>query len=527
MEDDEIAILSVATPQGKSTLRVPPSNTEFVYTAGRAFTFWPEVNGNNATWLEEEIAKLYANTDDENLTFKGKIVNADHTVGTGRKSIVIGVTTKEKYTPGVGVDVLNQLDRRLLDEHEINAEDFAKNGEYSKQSVEINCNRPLSKFIVMMKPNSKKLEDQLVYSSEEAAELGIRRTVPIDPIPYLHEGKYKVVEACVPRRIRGIAMLSNPADTTAEVYDIAASQLESAAVAQRTDDDYEDSSALDNAYKSSQPMSISNEDTDSMDDGAFAVVQGGEELAAKVTAPSVKVRELPLYESSKHHAYGLPNKGLIKAALGGLGKDKDGKRKYNRGVHSEALRRVRNAHSQLTGEYSMALAADEVAKIADPLNTTIATISEQLRVAREENASVKTAEQLLKEQVALKDTEIAALVAKIKNFEDEKAELASAEVASARLVELAKIDGFALADTEKAALVAVLKDESEADFKNRLLREENASLKRNIASGKPNGKAPDEQAALIIADEQAGLKALTGVAVTLPANSAFAKLFDK
>jgi hypothetical protein len=583
--DDELAILSVPTPAGKSVLRVPPSNTEFVYAAGRAMSFWPTVNGNNATWLEAEISKLYANNDDPNLTFKGKLVNIDHTVGTGRKSIVIGVTTQEKYIPGVGVDVLNQLDRRLLEEHDIEAADFKTDGDYSKQSVEINVDRSLSKYIVMINPNSTRLEDQKIFSAEEAANNGIRRTSPSDAEPYMYDGRYKVVEACVPRRIRGIAMLSNPADTTANVYDVAAAKdapygdvdyaddgyqadgkkrypldtpehvtaaarffgetknrdkyttqqrdhidakidaakkrhnigNEDAGVKTAPTDTYEDSSALDNAYGKVSPMSCSNEDTDGLDDGGFAVVQGGEELAA-TAKPSVRVRSHPLYESNKHYYSGIPHKGLIKAALDGIGPDKDGKRPYKQDVHSEALRRVRSAHQQLTGDYSMSLPAEEVAKIADPLRADIARLQAEIASHGTESASLTERDRLKDEQIALKDSEIASLKEKIVGLEKANDEQAADTLAASRLVELAKVEGFAVKDDEKAALIAELKDLSDDQFKNRLLKEENASLARKLAAG---GKlATDEKV-----DEHAALKALSGADVKISPNSPYLALY--
>jgi hypothetical protein len=516
--DDELAILSVPTPAGKSPLSVPPSNTEHAYTVGRAMSFWPVVNGNGATWFEEEISKLYANGDDPNLTFKGKLVNIDHSVGRGRGSIIIGVTLQEKYIAGVGVDVLNQLDKRCLADHGLVPEDFAMNGDYSKQSVEINCDRSLSKFIVMLKPNSTRIEDQKVYSAEEAATMGLQRGT-------LYDGKYRVVEACVPRRIRGVAMVGNPADTTAQVFDIAASKVqkldEESAVSTSTDT-YEDSSGLDNAYGKTQPMSIDNSACDGLDDGAFAVVQGGDEIAATAMKPSTRVRSHPLYESNKHLYSGIPHKGLIKAALDGIGPDKDGKRAYPRDVHAAALQKVRSAHSQLTGDYSMSLPSEEIAKIADPLRADIVRLQSEIAAQSTEKATLADSVALHADAIALKDTEIAGLKAQIKEFNDKQDEQAALEVANARLAELAKIEGFVVADTEKAALLVAIGEDNEDQFKNRLLKEENASLARKLAAG---GKTvTDEHQSL--ADEHAGLKALSGASVKVPKNSAYAALFE-
>jgi hypothetical protein len=255
-------------------------------------------------------------------------------------------------------------------------------------------------------------------------------------------------------------------------------------------------------------MSLSKDDTSGLDDGAFAVVQGGDEIAG--TAPDVKVRELPLYESAKHHYSGIPHKGLIKAALDGLGQDKDGNRKYTRDVHSEALRRVRSAHSQLTGDYSMALTVEELAKHVDPLQADLAKVRGELLAASTELANKVSAsnegEKLLKDQIALKDTEIANLQAKLDEFQKAADEAAALKVAETRLDDLAKIEGFEVKDTEKAALLDALSKESDDQFKNRILTEENAALQKRLASGA--GPVKDKKS-----DELAGLKLVTGAKV--------------
>ena len=293
---------------------------------------------------------------------------------------------------------------------------------------------------------------------------------------------------------------------------------EDASVKTAPSDTYEDSSALDNAYAQTSPMSISNDDADGLDDGAFAVVQGGEERAAAGTKPSIRVRSLPLYESNKHHYSGIPHKGLIKAALAGIGPDKDGKRPYPQAVHSEALRRVRNAHQQLTGDYSMALSPEEIARIADPLERDIANL--KLEIASKET-TLADRDRLHAEALALKDAEIASLTAKVQEHEAKANEQAALVVANERLATLSKVDGFTVADTEKAALIEVLAKESEDQFKNRLLGEENASLKRKIAAG---GAAPDPKD-LALHEEHAGLRALSGAPVKIAADSAHAALF--
>jgi len=496
MDEDELAYsLSSPTPSGKSPLQVPPPNDHFVYTVGRAATFWPMINGNGATWLEEDIAPLYQNETDTNLTWKGKLVNLDHQVGPDTRKIIVGSTIDEAYIKGVGIDIMNQLDRRQLEAYDVKPDEFAGDGDYAKQSVEINCDRSKSKFIVMVKPQSSKLSDQKIFSADEAAALGIRRTIVTDPAgEYLHEGIYRVVEAGFPRRVRGVGMLRNPADKSGVVYDIAANQA------------YSDTSDLEMAYQSCTPSSLSSEQEIPLDNAAFAVSQRNTdtEFASEGT---MKTREYPLYETNQDMASSSPKAGLIKAAVDALGSSNPGRSRYTPSVHTEAIKRVRHAHNQLLQGENMAITAEEKAGIADPLNTEIAALRVTITANADEKANALTKANLILDG---KDVEIAGLTGKlakadeeIANLKNKVAEVASAELANKRLIDLANIEGFEIKDEERAALVELLKTESDDRFEIRVLTEKNASTERKYAK-----KTTDEQAGIKTAEEHAGMKAV-------------------
>jgi len=543
---DEIAYLFKAPlPTGSSRTPLPPANDAFGYTAGRAMEFWPTINGNNATWFEDDIRPLYEQGASADLTFKGKLVNLNHKIGPNSSNLIIGSIFDEAYIPGVGVDTINRLDKRLLTNYQINPDEFASRGEYANQSVEIACDRSKSRFIVMKNPGSKRIEDQQVYSADEAASLGIRRTHVGDPLgAYFHEDKYEVVEACIPQVVRGIAMLPNPADKNALIYDVAAGQ----------DDLFGDMSGYDNV----DPMGMSDEGQSDLPDDAFAVVDAKTEMAGQEPKPygdvhyadpkngkypvntpeharaawdyinhpkyaaeyepgelalvkahiraackhfGIKIgdedaamsgptRQYPLYETPAKHAAQQPHKRLVKAAMDALSNPKH---EYPKSVQAVAVQRIKKAHNELqkTGD---TMTPEEKAALTDPLTTEIAGLQAKItahateKAALEDNIALK--EQAHATALASKDDEIANLK---KQIEDIRA----TEVASQRLAELKALTGYEVKADEEAGLVEALKSENDDQFKLRKLTAENDLLRKGVKQTDENaGKTEDEIAGL-------------------------------
>jgi len=493
MDEDEVGFLAVTKPSGKSPLKVPETNEQFVYTVGRALSFWPTVNGNGATWLESDIASLYSNKVDSNLTWRGKLVNANHEIGAKTQKMVIGTTIAEAFIPGVGVDVLNQLDRRQLKAYQMEANEFAaETGEYSKQSIEIRCDRSKSKFIAVLNPGNADLATQKVFTAEEAAALGMRRTTDSDPQgKYLYENKYNVVEAGFPKRVWGIGILSKPqADASAVIYDIAASQ------------DYANMDDLQKAYQDTAPTSLGDDIESSLPNDAFAICNDCDESMAK---GSTTKRELPLYESKHRLDNQSPHAGLIKTAVDKLnGSDKT---KYSPALHAEANKRVRNAHKQISqGDKKMALTADEKAALVDPLENEIAGLKKTIKTKTDEQAEIEKSKVL---ELQAKDNEIAAIKTENDKLKAKIAADESALLVETRLAELSKVEGFEIKADEKAELLAKLSTEAEPDFRVRVLSAKNASLEKKLAAG--SSKTPDEIAALKIKEKEDEIAALKGL----------------
>ncbi len=206
-----------------SPLKAPEADDSFSYLVGRAVTAYPEINGNNASFVEEDFGltrglKQFIGTD---KGFKFGLANANHSVGPGKSNMVLGSIREDVWADN-GVDLIVQIDKRACEAYSVEPEDFMESGGLNSFSIEIACDRDRSTFVAMTNPASQKLEDQTIFTAEEAAQKGIRRTSFAEPDTFLYDDKYMVVELCSPIRCRGVAVLPDPADKTANVYEVAA-----------------------------------------------------------------------------------------------------------------------------------------------------------------------------------------------------------------------------------------------------------------------------------------------------------------
>lgn len=538
-----------------SPLRAPEADDSFTYLVGRAVTAFPTINGNNAAFLEEDCGntrglKSFIGTD---KGFKFGLVNVSHSVGPGKPNTILGSIRDEQWVND-GVDIIAQIDKRACEAHSIEADEFAN--ELGSFSIEIHCDRDKSTFIAMTNPASKKLEDQTVFSAEEAASQGIRRTSFVEPDPFLYQGKHLVVELCSPIRCRGVAVLPNPAEKTANVYEVAAS-LESAAKhpAPYGDVDYADDGyrgkkrypvdtpehvraaasyfgqqqnrdkytpeqqkhiqgKIDAAKKkfgigdeekadfssndipSVTPMASYYDSVEPLDiDAAQHSDMPNQAFADNYFDPEddADKRAYPLYASARHFVESKPHAGLVKAALQAHAAGKIQN-------PQQALQRLQVAHSQLHGAHSMT-DSEKLASEKAALETKVAEIQ----------ASIEGKDTTIKD----KDTEIAGLKDQVTKLSDEKAALEekitkreSEEKANLRLAKLTAVEGFAVADEEKASLLEALKTEDELAFENRVLKAQIVSMEEAAKKAKkPEAKAQtdEEKAAQRHSEEAAAM----------------------
>jgi hypothetical protein len=481
-------------PSGKSPLVLPPGNESFFYTVSRLCTFWPMINGNNATFFERRLAPLIEAGNESELGTIGKLANIWHSKGPLKGNKIIGSIKSQHYIPGVGIDVASRIDRKAASTYGITPRDFAEGGEYASCSQEMFCDRSQSEFIIMLdEEHASDVSKQKVLSAQEAQSLGVKRTYPNDPNPYYYDGKFRVVEACVPIRFTGIGFMDDPADPTAEVFELAASKgakelpVENSGFAETdvpmlndtapvdvgADDPFQN---LDHRYGDTESCELDDGERNQLPDHAFAATYTD-------TDGHAKIRKLPLYKTPEDVKAKKPTPGLVKAALEALTKGFRGERVHLPDhIHAEARNKVRKAHDELFpkgdhSEVSQTQTTETAATIDPKLEQEIASLRQQHDAAQsaktnaEEQASkLNTQIDDLKVVITERDTEIASLKQAITDRD-------ATELASKRLTELTSIDGFEVSEEEKSALLDSLKAESNADFTIRKQGIEIAMLK--------------------------------------------------
>lgn len=549
-----------------SPLKPMEADASFSYIVGRGVTCWPTINGNQAAFVEEDFGqtqglKALIGTDKD---FRFGLVNANHSVGPGKANTVLGSVRDNAWVEGPdgnGVDILGQIDKRACEAYSVEPDDFVEEGGLNSFSIEIHCDRMKSTFVAMTNPASKNLKDQTIFTAEEAAAQGIRRTSWVENAPYLYDGKHLVVELCSPIRCRGVAVLPDPAEKTANVYEVAAG-LEIAAKEKHAEpygnvnyadpgfrgkkrypvDEKHIHAAIDfwgrpenraeytkeqqdhitaEINKAKKKFGIGDDEKSSFSGADIPDVSSTMSLYDGVEPFDIDAaqhpdmpdqafadcyfdpkedadkRAYPLYASARHYVENKPHPGLVKAALQAHANGK---------IHSPqtALQRLQVAHSQLHGAKSM----DDKEQLA----TELAGVKTRLA---EVQASLEGKDQAISE----KDTEIAALKAQIATLTEEKAGLEgqiatrdAEEKANQRLAKLTAVEGFSVKDEEKASLIESLKTEDELAFELRLAKATIASMeeaakkvKKDDMKGDKDGKKDDEEDASLQSAALAGL----------------------
>lgn len=527
-----------------SPLSAPAPDDSFSYVVGRAVSVWPICNQNQAAFVEEDFSKTRGlkSVIGTDFGFKFGLVNANHSVGPGKANVVLGSIRDEALISGSGVDIVAQIDKRACEAYDIEPQDFAD--EYGNFSIEIACDRDRSTFVAMTNPASQKLEDQTIFTAEEAAQKGVRRTSFAEPDPFLYEDKYVVVELCSPIRCRGVAVLPDPADRTANVYEVAASMEERAKTKEPYGDvEYADPGFRDgkkrypvdtpervraaasyfgqqsnrDKYSSEQQKHIQDkidaakkkfgigdeedsgfaladmptmnsmasdyDDVDALDVDAAQDPDMPDEAFADTHFDPEEVedkRKYPLYASKEDFIKSKPHKGLVKAALQAHA---DGK------IHNRksALTRLQTAHQQMQHmNGAQHMTDEEKAALESKLAEVQAALESKDTVLSEKDTEIAG----LKEQNTKIADELAALKGQIESKTQE-------ELANKRLSELTAIEGFAVSDEEKAALVETLKTEDQVGFENRVLKAKIASME--LAAKKKADKKDDEEDAGLLA----------------------------
>jgi hypothetical protein len=216
------------SPDAAPTLKpIEPTGTHFG-TAGRLLSYFPQINLNGITFLEEDI------TPDLVQTLVGSLVDIAHVkplygvtsnLVPGAKNATIGAIVDAKMVAGKGIDISCKLERIVTRGFGYTPEDFTPgSGGLATYSQECEFNPLDGHFIVVDKSKPDKILHKIPYADGVALGMSmdkISRCVSGKWEYVLHEGN-PVYYAPKPSSFSGVAHLAAPADVSAVTYRMAA-----------------------------------------------------------------------------------------------------------------------------------------------------------------------------------------------------------------------------------------------------------------------------------------------------------------
>ncbi len=534
-------LLEITSSLSTASKNLPKADDSFMYVGTKAISTWPFVNGNGAAFLKDDLRKVIGT----NNGFKFGLANMNHSVGEMKTNQVLGTIIEENLGDN-SVDIVAQIDRRSMEAYGVKPEDFMPGGDLSKASIEILCDREKSKFVAITSPGSAKLEDQTVFTPEEAQELGIMRTVSGSDSPYLYLNKYRVAEVCSPIRCRGIAFLDDPADQTALVFEVAAGMEEKGKQKALTPgSDYADpgfqpdgkerypldtiefvKAALDFWGRPKYREKYTKEQQDHISRKILAAKKkfgiGLEEKSgfAETDTPSVNPSSQSDADSMMSYyddvtpmdiqeAQDLPDDAFSESyfdpenieqkrqyPLFASKQDYLDDKPHPALVHAAlrafqngnfrdpngALQKMKAAHNKIRSGDSNMDDKDKLATEKAALETRISELEAAHKTELSANATELAAVKTANETLTAENAELKKKIA----------ERDANELANQRFEKLVAIEGFEVKDEEKAALIEAIKADDELAFQIRVLTAENASLKKAKAAV----KTAEETAAL-------------------------------
>lgn len=190
-----------------SSIDLPEPDEDYVFVAMRLFSFWPIVNSRGATFDREDFSA------DILETLIGKQVNLEHD---GLEQVVGSVISYA--TTDDGVDIGVRIDREQAAHHGLDVKDM-RGGYFSHCSLELTRDPANSQYIAY--DDGFNIQKSIPVLT--GRRMGIRRTTARDP--YNFQG-YKVAERLKPKRFTGVGLVPVPADSTAALYRVKASDGE-------------------------------------------------------------------------------------------------------------------------------------------------------------------------------------------------------------------------------------------------------------------------------------------------------------
>lgn len=186
-----------------SKIALPEPDEDYLYAATRLLSWYPVINSKGATYEPEDFSK------DLLSTLIGKQANLEHD-----KTRVVGSIFSYEKTPD-GIDIGIRIDREQAALQGLDPVEMMQGNYFSHVSVELSKDPSKSKFYAY----DEAFNVKRTFPVLKGRDMGMRRTTANDP--FVFQG-HRIAERIMPARFTGVGFVPNPADTTAQLFAVAA-----------------------------------------------------------------------------------------------------------------------------------------------------------------------------------------------------------------------------------------------------------------------------------------------------------------
>lgn len=484
-------------PGAPTNISLPEPDEDYAYASARLLSWFPVINSKGATYFQEDF--------DYDLlqTLVGKQANLQHD-----KTRIIGTIFAFDVTPE-GIDIGVRIDRECADLQGMSLDDLRSGNYFDSVSVELTRDPTHSWFMAV--DDGFNVVNKIPVNT--GRNQGIRRTTVADPYKLMGN---RVVERIKPARFTGVGFVPNPADATAKLFSVAAS------------DDSEDKPRTSPDGNSDGMQNIDVYAPDHVDMSRDALTPGGNYAD-------------PGWQTDGKKRYPLNTPEHVASAARFFGREEN-RTKY-KGEHLAHVDAAIAAAKKRFGigddnEHKQSASADNPTKETQSVDITelqarnavleadVARLTQEKEQASTEaagKAELATELAQTKETLAAKETELASVTAErdtlvAANADREKAARVDAIVAELEAIKPCKTDEERNALRETAAMYS--------DDAGRLhvvkVERENEALKEKLAAVETPVAGADEAAAAQAAVDAAAAQAALDAQVAVDAATAAA-----
>ncbi len=274
-------------------ISLPDPDEDYMYASARLLSWYPVVNSKGATYEPEDFPKTLLDT------LIGKQANLEH----DKTRVVGSIFAYDKNADGIDIGI--RIDREQADMQGLDPTSLMQGAYFSHVSVELSKDPANSKFYAY----DEQFNIKRTYPVLKGRDMGMRRTTANDP--YVFQGN-RIAERIKPARFTGVGFVPNPADTTAQLYAVAADDTSEerrlAALPASTDAaKHESEDAMSDADKAALEAKLAELET------AVRTLKDEKEAASAATASEIETLKAKLASVETELASAVAERDTLKA----------------------------------------------------------------------------------------------------------------------------------------------------------------------------------------------------------------------